>query len=115
MKIVLAAFNGEPMCFVHVLLNAMDMKEKGHEVTIVIEGPATALAKDLHENPDKPFAPLYKKAKEQGLIGCACQACSQKTGALDSLKEQGIELCNEMNGHPSLARLMEEGHQVLTF
>lgn len=27
-KIGLFAFNGEPMCFVHVLLNALDMKDK---------------------------------------------------------------------------------------
>ena len=28
MKAALFAFNGEPMCFVHVLLNAFDMKDK---------------------------------------------------------------------------------------
>ena len=30
-KVALFAFNGELMCFVHVLLNALDMKEKGYE------------------------------------------------------------------------------------
>jgi hypothetical protein len=28
-KVALFAFKGEPLCFVHVLLNALDMKEKG--------------------------------------------------------------------------------------
>ncbi len=37
-KFALFVFNGDPMCFVHVLLNAFDMKEKGHESAIVIEG-----------------------------------------------------------------------------
>ena len=46
-KVVLFAFNGEPMCFVHVLLNALDMKEKGFEVRVVIEGAATKLIPDL--------------------------------------------------------------------
>ena len=36
-RVVLAAFNGESMCFVHVLLNALDMKERGYEVKVVIE------------------------------------------------------------------------------
>jgi len=31
-KVALVAFNGEPMCFVHVLLNALDMEEKGYEM-----------------------------------------------------------------------------------
>jgi len=28
-KVALFAFNGELMCFVHVLLNALEMKDKG--------------------------------------------------------------------------------------
>jgi len=39
-KTVLFVFNGDPMCFIHVLLNALDMKEKGHEAGIVVEGAA---------------------------------------------------------------------------
>jgi hypothetical protein len=27
-KIALFVFNGDPMCFIHVLLNALDMEEK---------------------------------------------------------------------------------------
>jgi hypothetical protein len=27
-KIALFVFNGDPMCFIHVLLNALDMKER---------------------------------------------------------------------------------------
>jgi hypothetical protein len=35
-KIALFVFNGDPMCFIHVLLNALDMSEKGYEAKIVI-------------------------------------------------------------------------------
>jgi hypothetical protein len=31
-KVALFAYNGEVMCFVHVLLNALDMREEGFEV-----------------------------------------------------------------------------------
>jgi len=37
-KVALFAFNGEPMCFIHVLLNALDMKEKGIDVKTIIAG-----------------------------------------------------------------------------
>ena len=72
-RVVLVAFNGEPMCFVHVLLNA------------------------------------------QGMIDCVCQACSQKMGALQGVIAQGLPLCKEMKGHPSLARYMDQGYEVITF
>ena len=31
-KVVLFAFNGDFMCFIHVLVNALDLHEKGYEV-----------------------------------------------------------------------------------
>jgi hypothetical protein len=37
-KVVLFAFNGETMCFIHVLLNGLDMKANGYDIKIVIEG-----------------------------------------------------------------------------
>ncbi|MCK4604812.1 MAG: hypothetical protein KAU41_09025 [Deltaproteobacteria bacterium] len=46
-KVALFAFNGELMCFIHVLLNTLDMNERGHEVKIVIEGAATKLVPEL--------------------------------------------------------------------
>jgi len=46
-KVVLFAFNGELMCFIRVLLNALDMNERGHEVKIVIEGAATKLVPEM--------------------------------------------------------------------
>lgn len=113
-KVVLVAFNGEAMCFVHVLLNALDMKEKGHEVKIVIEGSATGLVNELND-PEKPFGSLYLEVREKGLIDCVCQACSMKTGTLEGAKAQGLPVCNEMKGHPSLAKYMEQGYTVMAF
>ncbi len=41
--IALFAFNGEPMCFLHVLLNALDMKARGFGVKLVLEGASVKL------------------------------------------------------------------------
>ncbi len=46
-KVALFAFNAEFMCFIHVLLNALDMNATGMDVKIVIEGSATKLIPDL--------------------------------------------------------------------
>jgi hypothetical protein len=113
-RVLLVAFKGEPMCFVHVLLNALDMREKGFEVKVVIEGTATQAAADLGD-PGKPFAKLYGQVREAGLIDCACQACSAKMGVLPDLQSQGLGMCAEMSGHPSLAKYVEQGYEVITF
>ncbi len=113
-QVALVAFNGESMCFVHVLLNALDMKEKEYDVKIIIEGSATKLTKEL-ANEEAPFSNLYQQIKEKGLVDCVCQACANKMGVLESVKEQGLPLGNDLKGHPSLAKYIDEGYQVITF
>lgn len=115
MKVALFAFQGEPMCFVHVLLNGLDLKDRGHEAIIVIEGSATKLVKDLHDDPKAPFAPLYAKAKAAGLVHGVCRACATKMGSRESAESQGLALLADMSGHPSVAPFLEQGYQVLTF
>jgi hypothetical protein len=112
--VVLVAFNGDPMCFVHVLLNALDMKEKGYEVKIVIEGSATKLPNELIDE-SQPFSKLYLKVRETGLIDCVCYACATKMNALEGIEAQGLPLCKEMMGHPSLAKYIEQDYEVITF
>ena len=113
-KVALFAFNGEFMCFIHVLLNAIDMSEKGYEVKIVIEGSATKLVPEL-AGKDNPMYSLYEKAKKLDLIDGACKACSNKMGVLKEIKGQGIKLLGEMTGHPSMSRYKEEGFEIITF
>jgi len=113
-QVVLFAFNGEPMCFMHVLLNAIDMNERGYEVKIVIEGSATKLVPELAKE-GNPMYRLYEKAKGLDLIDGACKACSNKMGTLEAVKAQGLRLLDEMSGHPSMARYREEGYEVITF
>jgi len=113
-KVVLFAFNGEMMCFAHVLLNALDMHGKGYDVKIVFEGSSTQLIHQLNQ-PGAPFADLYKKVKEYGLVDCACKACTAKMATLVDAREQNIPLVDTLSGHPSIAEYFEKGYMVLTF
>ena len=113
-KYVLFAFNGDPMCFVHVVLTALDMKEREFDVKVVIEGSATRLVKDLARE-GAPAAKQYADLRDAGLIECVCKACSNKTGALEAAEEQGLPLCSELSGHPGMARFIEDGYTVITF
>jgi len=113
-KVVLFAFNGEFMCFIHVLLNALDMKARGDDVRIVIEGSATKLIPELAKE-GNPMYSFYIKAKELGLIDGVCKACSNKMGTLDAAKKEGLTLLDDMNGYPGMARYREEGFEAITF
>ena len=113
-KMVLFAFNGDPVCFVHVLLNALDMNEKGYEGKIVIEGAATKLIPDLIAK-DNPLNKLWEQAVSAGLIAGTCKACSNKMGTLEAAKKQGLTLLDEMMGHPSMARYRNAGFEVVSF
>lgn len=112
-RIAIFAFNGEPMCFVHSLLNALNMRQSGMDVALIIEGSATGTFCDL-SSPDAEHHALYQEVTEQGLVDCVCQACSHKMGVLDKVRELGFPLCSEMNGHPAMGRYIAEGYQVIS-
>jgi hypothetical protein len=113
-KVVLFAYNGEFMCFIHVLLNALDLKEKGRQVGIVIEGSACKLVPEMAKE-GNPLAALYQKAKTQGLIDGVCRACSAKLGVTEAVASEGLPFLDDMSGHPSMSRYLENGYEVITF
>lgn len=113
-KIALFVFNGDPMCFVHVLLNALDMSAKGHEARIIIEGAATKLIPEL-EKKANPLHQLWKRARAEGLIEGVCKTCSNKMETIGATKTLGLPLLEDMLGHPGIARYRDAGFEIITF
>lgn len=113
-KTVLFAFRGDPLCFVHVLLNSIDLHERGRQGLIVIEGEAVTLVETMSQ-PDHFLSALYQRAKGLGLFTGACRACATKLEAIDAIEREGIPLIGEMSGHPAMGGFMDEGYQVITF
>ena len=112
--VALFVFNGDPMCFVHVLLNALDLHVKGAEVKIIVEGAATQLIPEL-EKEANPLHRLWRKAKQENLVEGACKACSQKMGTDAQAKAQGLALLDDMTGHPGMAAYRDRGFEIITF
>jgi hypothetical protein len=113
-KTVLFAFRDDPMCFIHVLLNALDLNAKGFQAGIVLEGAATKLVPVL-EDASHFLHPLYAQCREKSLIFGACRACSAKLGALEAVEAAGLPLLDDMNGHPGVAGYQQQGYSVLIF
>jgi intracellular sulfur oxidation DsrE/DsrF family protein len=113
-KIALFAFNSDPAVFAHVLANALDMKERGYDVRVVVEGDATKYI-SLLRNETKLYADLWHRALGSGLVVCACRTCVRRNTAEPAAIEQNIILCDEMEGHPSIAGYLEDGYEVIVF
>ena len=113
-KIALFAFNGDPMCFIHVLLNALDFSDKDYEIKLVIEGSATKLIPELDRD-DHPLHGLYEKVKKKVLLVGACRACARKMGSLEAAEAQGLHILDDMSGHPSMESFIEQGYKIITF
>ena len=113
-KVALFAFNGDSMCFIHVLLNALDLKARGEDVRIVLEGSATKLVPEMARE-QSPLFRLYRQAKEQGLFEGACKACSAKMNVVEAVQQEALPLLDDMSGHPSMRQYLEKGYEVITF
>lgn len=113
-KTAIFAFRGDLVCFVHVLLNAIDMREKGDEVKIVLEGEATKLVAELAK-PDNHLHGLFEKTKSLGIIAGVCRACSHQLGSQEAAVAEGLPLLDDMHGHPGMAKYQHDGYTVLVF
>ncbi len=113
-KFALFVFNGDPMCFIHVLLNALDMKAKGHDPKIIMEGASVKLIPLLIKK-NNPLNKLWEKVLEQNLLEGVCKACSNKLGTLEDAQKQGLPLLGDMSGHPAMSGYMESNFEIITF
>jgi hypothetical protein len=113
-KSALFVFNEDPMCFIHVLLNALDMHARGEEARIIVEGPATRLLPDLDQK-GNPLHTLWDKAKSAGLVAGACKSCCTKMQTMESARAQNLALLEDMSGHPGMAGYRAHGFEIITF
>ncbi len=113
-KYAIFAFRGDPMCFIHVLLNGLDLHAKGHQGLIILEGEALTLVPEMAK-PDHMLNLLYQKAMHAKLLHGACKACSVKLKVDQAIKDEAIPFIDDMSGHPSMAAFIEKGYQIITF
>ncbi len=113
-KVMLVVFNGEPMCFVHVLLNVLDMSERSWNTGIIMEGASTSLIPEI-EKEGHFLHGLWTKVREKDLVEGVCRACSNKMGTLEAAEKAGLRLLDDMSGHPALSGYMEQGFKIITF
>ena len=114
MKTALFVFNRDPLCYIHVMFNALDMHGHGYFVRVVLEGASVQLVPIL-DSPEHPRAKLFAKVRQKKLLDGACRACSVKLGVAKEVERAGVNLIGDMSGHPSMRAYLNSGFQVITF
>lgn len=90
------------------------MHSKGHNIKVIVEGSACKLVSEF-QNQANPFYKKYHELKEKELIDCFCKACSNKMGSLKLVEKIGFSTYDEMMGHPSMAKYIDQGYKIITF
>lgn len=112
-KVVLYAIQDEVPCFVHVMLNALDMHARGWDVRVVVEGQAIK-AVPVVAGTGHTMRPLFEKARDAGLFAGACKACASIQRVAEEVQATGLELIGDMSGHPAMGDWIERGYTVIT-
>jgi hypothetical protein len=98
----------------HALMYTKELHESGHDAQLVLDGGGTKWLEEF-TNADHKLAPLYGELKSQELIAGVCDFCVTAFGGEKQLvKEEGLRLAADYNGHPSIAKLISDGYQVIT-
>lgn len=107
-KIAFFVFKEDPMCFIHVLLNSLDLKKKGHDVKVIFEGPGVKVPSKMGDNK------MYQEALAAGLFEGVCEACSKALGVYEENKETGLKFLSDLNGHPAFSDYIDQGYEIIT-
>ncbi|MEN8177755.1 MAG: DsrE family protein [Pseudomonadota bacterium] len=98
----------------HALLYSQELYAEGHDVRLVFDGGGTKWIEEF-KKPDNKLAPMYEDLKMKKVIAAVCEFC---IGAFDGdkalVEREGLPLVNEYNGHPSVAKLIAGGYQIIT-
>jgi len=113
-KVALFAFRAEVPCFVHVMLNAIDMHEKGMDVQVILEGESSKVLAELSKE-SHPMHRLFEQTKSVGLFAGACKACAHAMGSLDAVLKEGVPVLDDMHGHSGMAAYILKGYRIITF
>ena len=113
MKYMFLATDDNKMHLYHLLLNAVNFHENGHEATAVLECASPKLLIGIADGSIK--LPIFDKAMELGIIDHACKVCTATFSATEAAEKLGVPLKGELKGHSDLLKFIEAGYSILTF
>ncbi len=97
---------------VNALMTAKEFKDAGDEVQIIFDGAGTRWIGKFTEDGGK-YNSLFDSVKDK--VSGVCHYCAGAFKVSDEVSVNGINFLDEVNGHPSFKKLVDNGYTVLTF
>jgi hypothetical protein len=98
----------------HALLYAKELHEAGNHIQLIFDGGGTLWIEEF-KKPDNKLAPLYQTLKSHGIITGVCDFCIDAfEGDKELVENEELPLVSDYNGHPSVAKLVSDGYQIIT-
>jgi hypothetical protein len=91
---------------------AKEAQEKEGDARVVFDGAGTQWVGKLSDAAHD-YRDLFSSVRPS--VQGACAYCSEAYGVKESVEANDVELLGAFDGHPSIAGLIDEGYQVLTF
>ena len=80
---------------------------------LIFDGGGTKWIEEFSK--EHKITPLSQSLKSSGVIAGVCDYCYTSFGGeKDLLKKKELPLINEYKGHPSIAKLVSSGYQIIT-
>jgi hypothetical protein len=96
----------------NALETVKEFQEAGDAVTLLFDGAGTRWIGVL-SNPQHRLHRQFAVVRPS--IAGACRFCAAAFGVKEEVRQSGIPLLGEYEGHPSLRKLVEQGYQIITF
>ncbi|MFW9918348.1 MAG: hypothetical protein ACFFED_02015 [Candidatus Thorarchaeota archaeon] len=113
MKYLFLATDDNKMQLYHLLLNANNFHDNGHEVAVILECASPKLLIGIADGSMK--LPVFDKAMEKGIIDHACKACTAAFNATEAAEKLGVPLKGELSGHSDLLGFAATDYSIITF
>lgn len=96
----------------NALVTTKELKEAGDNVRLIFDGAGTKWPGVLSD-PEHLAHGMYRAVSD--VVAGACSFCAKAFEAEEGVRTAHVHLMDEYEGHPSIRRLVSEGHQVITF
>jgi len=89
-----------------------EFTEAGDDVQLIFDGAGVKWVGELSQEGHK-YHPVFEQVKNK--VTGVCEYCAGAFAVEDAVKQSGLPLATDYEGHPSFKKLVDGGYSVITF
>ncbi len=100
----------ETMKIYHLFLNIKDLRTRGYDVKVILEGDATKIPLKMSDS-SHALNDLYKQIKPS--VVAVCKGCAIATGSLEAAEKEGLPIIGDLENHVSVVKYLDDGFELI--